>query len=95
MKYYGSGGAATRIERASGLRLLAVSQAVRGGGIGRALTDKCIELAKQHHHEQVVLHTTQYMKAAWGLYEKMGFKRYEAIDFQQGELPVFGFKLVL
>jgi hypothetical protein len=35
------------------------------------------------------------MKAAWSLYEKMGFKRYKEIDFLQEELPVFGFHLML
>lgn len=95
MKHYGSGGIATSIKRASGLRLLAVLSTVRGYGIGRALTNRCIESARRKQHEQVVLHTTQNMEAAWQMYERMGFKRYEEIDFLQGELPVFGFSLAL
>jgi hypothetical protein len=35
------------------------------------------------------------MKVAWKMYESMGFLRYEEIDFIQGELPVYGFKLDL
>ena len=35
------------------------------------------------------------MQVAWQMYEKLGFKKSEDLDFMQGELPVFGFKLVL
>lgn len=95
MQFYGSGGTATRIQNASGLRLLAVASNARGIGIGRMLTEKCIVLARDKQHDQVILHTTEYMKAAWGLYEKLGFNRFEAIDFLQGELPVYGFNFTL
>jgi GNAT superfamily N-acetyltransferase len=95
MKYYGSGGTATSLQSTSGLRLLAVNPGARSNGIGRALTQKCIELAREKQQSQVVLHTTQYMNSAWALYENMGFGRFEEIDFLQGELPVSGFRLVL
>ncbi len=95
MQHYGAAGAVTQMKNASALRLLAVLPAARGGGVGRALTDKCIELARSKAHSQVILHTTVYMKAAWGLYEKMGFQRYEELDFLQGEMSVFGFRLKL
>lgn len=95
MRFYGSGGTATNIKNASGLRLLAVLPLARGNGIGKMLTKKCIDLARDKQHNQVILHTTQYMKAAWGLYEKMGFNRFEEIDFLQEELPVYGFNLKL
>jgi len=29
------------------------------------------------------------------MYERMGFKRSEDLDFTQGELPVFGFRLLI
>lgn len=95
MKFYGSGGTATSIENASGLRLLAVHPSARGNSIGKALTDTCIELTRRKNQDRLFLHTTEYMKAAWHLYEKMGFERYEEIDFYQEELPVFGFQLKL
>ena len=41
------------------------------------------------------IHSTESMKIAWGMYERLGFSRYEEIDFNQGELEVFGFKLDL
>jgi hypothetical protein len=41
------------------------------------------------------LHTTKAMPRAWAMYERMGFQRYVEIDFQQGSLEVFGFRLDL
>lgn len=95
MAQYGSQGSATQLRNASGIRLLAVDPAFRGRGVGRALTNACIELARRMQHAQVILHTTQAMTAAWALYERMGFERYPAIDFMQEALPVYGFRLPL
>ncbi len=95
MAEYGSGGTATAVRNASGIRLLGVSAEARGMGAGRALTDACIQLARNKGHSQVVLHTTQAMQTAWRLYERLGFARSADLDFLQGELPVFGFRLRL
>src|SRR6478609_3778394 len=66
MAQYGSGGAATSVKNASGIRLLGVDPKFRKAGAGKALARACIALAKEAGHEQVVLHTTQAMKIAWG-----------------------------
>ena len=95
MAQYGSGGTATRVMNASGIRLLAVDDRFRGMGAGKALTDACIRLARQNGHGQVVLHTTQAMQVAWRLYERLGFERSPDLDFVQESLPVFGFRLAL
>jgi GNAT superfamily N-acetyltransferase len=95
MKYYGSGGTATSEKNASGFRLLFVSPSYRGQGIGRMLTEECIRKARINKSLQVIIHTTMAMQTAWKMYEKTGFKRSEDLDFMQGELPVFGFRLVL
>lgn len=95
MRWYGSGGTATQEANASGIRLLGVTPRARGRGIGRQLSIKCIELAREAGHENVVLHTTQPMRAAWALYEDLGFARAPDLDFNQGTLPVFGFRLAL
>ncbi len=95
MKYYGSGGTATKEQNASGFRLLAVDPTTRGQGIGKLLTDKCIQKARDNKHFQVVIHTTKAMQVAWSMYENIGFKRSEDLDFIQSELPVFGFRLLL
>lgn len=95
MQYYGSGGTATKEKNASGFRLLAVDPSIRGKGIGKLMVDECIRKAKDEKQLQVVIHTTKAMQTAWAMYEKIGFKRSEDLDFMQGELPVFGFRLVL
>lgn len=95
MKYYGSGGTATKEQNASGFRLLAVDTNVRGCGIGKLLTNECIKKAMDNKHSQVIIHSTKAMQIAWKMYENMGFKRSEDLDFMQGELPVFGFRLLL
>jgi len=95
MAQYGSGGAATTVKDASGIRLLGVSPRFRGLGAGRALTQACIQQAREKGQAQVILHTTQAMQIAWQLYERLGFVRSEDLDFSQQELPVFGFRLQL
>lgn len=95
MKYYGSGGSATKVKNASGFRLLAVDHSARGIGIGRLLTNECIRKAKEKKHSLIVIHTTKAMQIAWRMYENMGFERSEDLDFMQGELSVFGFRLKL
>lgn len=95
MAEYGSGGTATTIKNASGIRLLGIDPRFRNLGAGKALTNACIDLAREQGHAQVILHTTQAMQIAWGLYERLGFKRSEDLDFSQQELPVYGFRLQL
>jgi len=95
MAFYGSGGTATKEKNASGFRLLAVDPSTRGNGIGKLLTEECIRKARIHKNSQVVIHTTNSMQVAWKMYEKLGFKRSEDLDFMQEELPVFGFRLYL
>lgn len=95
MAFYGSGGTATSVRNASGIRLLAVSPEHRGRGVGRALTQACIDAARVAGHAEVILHTTEAMQIAWRLYEALGFVRSEELDFRQQGLPVFGFSLRL
>lgn len=95
MQYYGSGGIAPKERDATGFRLLVVREEARGKGIGRRLTQECIERTRKMNIGQVILHTTKAMITAWRMYESMGFKRSDDLDFMQGELPVFGFRLML
>jgi ribosomal protein S18 acetylase RimI-like enzyme len=95
MSHYGSGGTATSVKNASGIRLLGVDPAFRNTGAGKALTLACIELARQSGHSQVILHTTKAMQLAWGMYEKLGFVRSEDLDFSQQALQIYGFRLTL
>lgn len=92
MAQYGSGGTATLETNASGIRLLAVDPAHRASGVGRALTMFCIDRARACGHAQVILHTTRAMTIAWGMYERLGFRRSPDLDFIQEGLEVFGFR---
>jgi GNAT superfamily N-acetyltransferase len=95
MKYYGSGGNATKEKNACGFRLLSTDPLIRGKGIGKMLTNACIEKARASKAIQMIIHTTMAMQTAWKMYEKIGFERSEDLDFMQGTLPVFGFRLLL
>jgi ribosomal protein S18 acetylase RimI-like enzyme len=95
MRHYGSGGPASTVTDAAGIRLLAVTEAARGKGVGRALTLACIARAREAGKARIVLHTTKVMQAAWAMYERLGFNRFPDIDFRQGTLDVFGFQLAL
>jgi GNAT superfamily N-acetyltransferase len=95
MQYYGSGGKATSEKNACGFRLLAVDPLARGQGIGKLLTNTCIQKAKDKKADQLIIHSTKAMQTAWRMYESLGFKRSEDLDFMQGELPVYGFRLLL
>lgn len=92
IKHYGSGGTATQEKNSAGFRLLAVDLSTRGQGIGKLLTLACIEKARQNKNiRQMIIHTTKAMQTAWKMYETIGFKRTEKLDFMQGELAVYGF----
>ena len=55
----------------------------------------CIELSEEQHHSEAILHTTQAMQVALGLYLRLGFRRSEDLDISQQESSVYGFKLIL
>jgi GNAT superfamily N-acetyltransferase len=63
------------------LRLLAVSDAARGLGVGRALVEECIRRARAGGASHLGLHTGPAMAVARSLYERMGFIRDPERDF--------------
>lgn len=65
-------------------RLLAVDPAARGAGVGRTLTDACIDRARAQGAPALGLHTTQPMAIARAMYERMGFERAPRFDFRPG-----------
>lgn len=56
------------------IRLLAVSPAFRGEGLARLLTEACIARARTDKAATIGLHTSEAMKQARALYERMGFR---------------------
>jgi GNAT superfamily N-acetyltransferase len=95
MKHYGSGGTASTEPNAAGFRLLAVDPTARGKGAGKLLCLECINKAKAASRKQLIIHTTLPMKIAWKMYENLGFQRADEYDFMQGDLAIFGFRLLL
>jgi GNAT superfamily N-acetyltransferase len=65
-------------------RLLAVDPQARGGGVGRRLTDECIDRARRDGAIALGLHTTAPMTVARAMYERMGFERVAQYDFRPG-----------
>lgn len=57
------------------IRLLGVSQAARGRGIGALLMQHTLRLARIRGASRLVLETSQMMEAAWRLYERLEFAR--------------------
>jgi ribosomal protein S18 acetylase RimI-like enzyme len=68
-------------EGEAGIRMLAVDPARQGRGVGRALTEACLERARAADRARLVLHTGAFMPAAVHLYETMGFERRPELDF--------------
>jgi GNAT superfamily N-acetyltransferase len=64
------------------VRLLAVSPAAQGQGVGRALMHECIERARRAGATELGLHTSDSLRVAIHLYERLGFVRAPADDFQ-------------
>jgi GNAT superfamily N-acetyltransferase len=66
------------------IRMLVVDPALRGNGLGRALSAECIARAKRDGSPVIALHTSPIMSVALPMYLRMGFvKAYDAP-------PIFG-----
>jgi ribosomal protein S18 acetylase RimI-like enzyme len=57
------------------IRMLVVAPSRRGHGIGRLLTEACIERARQDEASCIGLHTSPIMSVALPMYLRMGFVR--------------------
>ena len=76
-------------------RLLAVDPSAQGKGVGRAVTEACIERARAAGAPALGLHTTEPMSVARAMYERMGFERVPRYDFQPApEVLVEAYRLM-
>lgn len=83
-------------EDAVGIRMLAVHPAAQREGVGRALVEECLRLARAEGRSRVVLHTTPWMTAAQRLYERLGFDRAPERDWRpRPEVQLIGYVLEL
>jgi ribosomal protein S18 acetylase RimI-like enzyme len=80
----------------AGIRMLAVAVDAQGRGVGEALTLACVERARGAGRRQVVLHSTDNMRAAHRLYLRLGFERDTSLDWEpEPGLWLRGFRLRL
>lgn len=56
------------------IRMLVVAPKARGLGIGKTLTQECIDMAKRGGAKTVALHTSKIMQTALAMYLRMGFE---------------------
>lgn len=66
------------------IRMLGVHPDARGRGVARALMNACFEHAREAGRTHITLHTTQRMRAAQAMYERMGFERLADRVFPDG-----------
>ncbi len=69
-------------EGEAGIRMLAVDPAVGGRGIGRALTEACMDRARAEGRVGMTLYTLPTMGVAHRLYESLGFRRDPERDWE-------------
>ena len=62
-------------EGEAGIRMLAVAPEAQGRGIGRALTEACMAIARANGRRRMVLLTLSSMAPAQRMYESLGFRR--------------------
>ncbi|HEY0754749.1 MAG TPA: GNAT family N-acetyltransferase [Ktedonobacteraceae bacterium] len=78
------------------VRFLAVLPQMRGQGIGNALMNACEQRARNMGAKALGLHTMEVMQVAMRMYERMGFVRVPASDFQPAEgIVVLGYQRLL
>lgn len=82
---------------AAGIRMLGVRPDAQGRGIGRRLSELCLERARQLGRASVVLHSEREMVGAHRLYGSLGFERDDALDWYipEEDVQLLGFRLVL
>lgn len=64
----------------SRIRYLGVLPDQRSRGIGKRLTELCIEAAMTNNESLIALHTSEFMHTARSMYEKMGFQKKESFQ---------------
>lgn len=67
------------------IRFVSVAPEFGGKGIGRQLTEKCIEMAKAANEQTIALHTSEMMNTARHIYERLGFTVWREIEPRLGK----------
>ena len=67
------------------IRMVGVNPNFACKGIGKRLTQMCIDFAKNSNEAVIALHTSEFMNAARHIYESLGFKRSRELDSRYGK----------
>jgi ribosomal protein S18 acetylase RimI-like enzyme len=67
------------------IRMVGVNPAFEGKGIGKKLTQMCIDFAKETGESVIALHTSEFMDAARHIYENIGFKQIKELEPRLGK----------
>lgn len=67
------------------IRMVGVHPDFAGHGIGKQLTQRCIDFAKSSGEKIIALHTSEYMNAARHIYENLGFKQMKELEPRYGK----------
>ena len=65
--------------------MVGVNPNFEGNGIGKHLTQMCIDSAKSLNESVVALHTSEFMSAARHIYEALGFKQIKELTPRYGK----------
>ena len=68
------------------IRMVGVNPEYGGKGIGKKLTQICIDYAKETKEKIIALHTSEFMDVARHIYESVGFKQTKELE------PLYGKK---
>jgi ribosomal protein S18 acetylase RimI-like enzyme len=92
---YGSGDAQLAKEPHQGeFRTLSIAPEARGRGIGRALVERCLELAREAGLTEVLLFSLLEMVPAHRLYARLGFVRRPELDWSpEPDVHLWAFSL--
>ena len=67
------------------IRFVSVDPEFGGKGIGRQLTENCIQIAIDNKEQTIALHTSEMMNTARHIYESLGFKILKEIEPRLGK----------
>jgi GNAT superfamily N-acetyltransferase len=79
----------------AGFRMLAVAGGRQGQGVGTALVQACIDLARAAGCTTLRLSTEPRMTAAQRMYGRLGFVRTPELDWDPGGVPLLTYALEL
>jgi ribosomal protein S18 acetylase RimI-like enzyme len=72
-------------EKCCYIRFVSVDPEFSGQGIGRKLTEMCIQFAIDNKEQSIALHTSEMMNSARHIYESLGFKILKELEPRLGK----------